>query len=480
MLKIFNTLSGRKEEFVPLEKDRVRVYLCGDTVYDFCHVGHARSKVAFDVVRRYLTHKGYAVNFVRNITDIDDKIIQRAAQNGESIESLTARFTRAMQDDYSRLNILAPDAEPRATAYIEKIIAITSQLIEKGFAYVASDGDVVYSVSKFADYGQLSKKRLADLRAGARVDIDRAKHDPLDFVLWKSAKPGEPKWASPWGEGRPGWHIECSAMASALLGDTFDIHAGGLDLIFPHHENEIAQSCAASGKPFATYWMHNGFVNVDNEKMSKSLGNFFRIRDVIGEPGSAEPQIVRDPEVLRYFLVSSHYRGPINYSLEQLEQADGGLQGLYIALRGVKVAAEFEPGQATRMFEAAMDDDFNTPEALAALQSLATEINRAKDEKSGNANGLAAELKSLANVLGVLQLSPDAFLQKSKRSAGLTTSGEEGSSIPATEIERLIADRVAARRAKDFKRSDEVRKQLSDAGIVLEDKPDGTTVWRRA
>jgi cysteinyl-tRNA synthetase len=480
MLQIFNTLSGRKEAFTPLAPPAVRMYLCGDTVYDFCHIGHARSKIAFDTVRRYLVYSGFRLTFVRNITDIDDRIIQRAAENKETIQSLTERFTRFMHEDYARLNVLAPDHEPRATAFIPQIIEITQQLIDRDYAYVASDGDVMYSVRKFEHYGDLSGKKLEDLRAGERVDVDHAKRDPLDFVLWKRAKPGEPKWPSPWGEGRPGWHIECSAMSSALLGDTFDIHAGGLDLIFPHHENEIAQSRAASGKQFAKYWMHNGFVNVDNEKMSKSLGNFFRIRDVIGEPGSTESQVVRDPEVLRYFLLSSHYRGPINYSLEQLEQADAALLGLYIALRDTNPSGALTPSVSTESFVRAMDDDFNTPEALAALQSLATEINRAKNEKdNAKRDAMAAELKALGGVLGMLQQAPEAFLQKAKRTVAVEAQ-KPAAALTAGEIEQLIADRRAARKAKDFKKSDEIRGQLTAAGIVLEDKPDGTTAWRRS
>lgn len=486
MLQIFNSLTGRKEEFQPLQPGVVRMYVCGDTVYDFCHVGHARSKIAFDIVRRYLTYRGYKVTFVRNITDIDDKIIKRAAENGESVQSLTQRFTKAMHEDYDRLGILRPDHEPKATEHVPSIISMTATLIEKGYAYVAADGDVMYSVSKFAPYGQLSGRQLSDLRAGARVAVDEAKRDPLDFVLWKQAKAGEPSWSSPWGEGRPGWHIECSAMCLDLLGTRFDIHGGGLDLKFPHHENEIAQSCAATDDQFATYWMHNGFVNVDNEKMAKSLGNFFRIRDVL------DSGHVRDPEVLRFFLVSSHYRGPINYSLVQIEQADAALGRLYTALRDVETAGQYEPGDATRRFEAAMDDDFNTSDAVAVLQSLATEINRARS--SGDlqrAGSLAAELKSLGNVLGVLQLSPGEYLQKD-RMAGLRIepgTGEaalKGSEPPVSvglseaRILELIAERAQARRSKDFKRSDEIRAELAQAGIVLEDKPDGSTTWRRA
>ena len=476
MLQIFNTLSGHREEFVPLQAGAVRMYVCGDTVYDFCHVGHARSKIAFDVVRRYLEYRGYTVTFVRNITDIDDKIIQRAAENGETIQALTERFTRAMHEDYDRLGILRPTHEPKATEYVAGIVSMTQTLIEKGFAYVASNGDVLYSVATFAPYGKLSGKHLEDLRAGARVAVDEAKRDPADFVLWKRAKPSEPFWPSPWGNGRPGWHIECSAMSYEILGSRFDIHGGGADLKFPHHENEIAQSCAATGDQFAKYWMHNGFVNVDDEKMSKSLGNFFTIRDVLASG------LLRDPEVLRFFLLSSQYRGPINYSLVQIEQADAALGRLYTALRDVAVARDFAPSEATQNFVRSMDDDFNTPEALAAMQLLATEINKAKaGGDSTRAAALAAELVRLGGVLGVLQQPAEQFLRKAK---GTLATGNVPpatmTGISDVEIERLKDERIQARRTKDFKRSDEIRKQLADAGVILEDKPDGTTTWRRA
>ena len=467
MLQIFNSLTGRKERFEPLEPGVVRMYVCGDTVYDFCHIGHARSKVAFDVVRRYLMYRGFKVTFVRNITDIDDKIIKRAAENGESVQALTSRFIAAMHEDYDRLGILRPDAEPKATEHIPSIISMTRTLIDKGYAYVASDGDVMYSVSAFEGYGKLSGKHLADLRAGARVAVDAAKRDPLDFVLWKRAKPGEPSWPSPWGEGRPGWHIECSAMTLDLLGTRFDIHGGGLDLKFPHHENEIAQSCAATDDQFATYWMHNGFVNVDNEKMAKSVGNFFLIRDVLNSGR------VRDPEVLRFFLLSSHYRGPINYSVVQIEQADAALSRLYTALRDVEPASDWQPGEATSRFETAMDDDFNTPDALAALQSLAGALNRAKSAAEvQRAATLAAELRHLGGVLGVLRLDAGEFFRKSATASGGALSDEA--------IEALIAARRAARQSRDFKESDRIRNELTQAGVVLEDKPDGTTGWRRS
>ena len=483
-IQIFNSLTGRKEELKPLEPGTVRMYVCGDTVYDFCHIGHARSKMAFDIVRRYLGYRGYKVIFVRNITDIDDKIIARAAENGESVKALTDRFIRAMHEDYDRLGILRPDHEPRATEHVPSIISMTQKLIDKGYAYVASNGDVMYSVAKFDGYGKLSGKQLADLRAGARVAVDEAKRDPLDFVLWKRAKPGEPSWPSPWGEGRPGWHIECSAMSVDILGPRFDIHGGGMDLKFPHHENEIAQSCAATGESFAQIWMHNGFLNVDNEKMSKSLGNFFRIRDVL------DSGYVRDPEVLRYFFVSSQYRGPINYSLAQVEQADAALVRLYTALRDVKPAQEFADSAATAQFEAAMDDDFNTPVAIAVLQTLATQINRAKAEgDTATASARAGELLKLGGVLGLLQHSPEEFLRKPKKPAPssdaeqATSDGsqsEPGAALSDEQIEALIEERRAARRSKDFKRSDEIRDRLTRSGIILEDKADGTTVWRRA
>jgi cysteinyl-tRNA synthetase len=462
-MQIFNSYTGKKQEFKPIQPGVVRMYLCGDTVYDYCHMGHARSKTAFDVVRRYLQYRGYKVTFVRNITDIDDNIIKRAAENGESVQALTSRFTKYMHEDYDRLGLLRPDFEPKATEHVPGIIAMIEQLIAKGHAYVATNGDVMYSVSSFADYGKLSGRQLSDLRAGARVAVDEAKRDPLDFVLWKKAKPGEPHWSSPWGEGRPGWHIECSAMTHELLGPDFDIHAGGMDLKFPHHENEIAQSRAATGAGFAHLWMHNGFLNVDDEKMSKSLNNFFRIRDVL------DSDVVRDPEVVRYFLASSHYRGPINYSTAQLEQADAALSRLYTALRGVEPAESYTPSEATRQFEAAMDDDFNTPQATAAIQGLATEINRAKDANDwGKASTLAAELKRLGAILGVLSLQPDEFLRKGK------------SGLSDADVERLIVERRAARAARNFKESDRIRDELTKAGIILEDKPDGTTTWRRA
>ena len=486
MIRIHDSLTGQKQDLRPIRPGEVRMYLCGDTVYDFCHIGHARSKVAFDVVRRHLAHRGYRVVFVRNITDIDDKIIRRAAEVGEPIEVFTERYIAAMHEDYDRLGILRPDHEPRATQYVPGMVALAQRLIERGHAYVADNGDVMYSVSSFEGYGKLSGKKLADLRAGARIEIDTAKRDPLDFVLWKRAKPGEPSWQSPWGLGRPGWHIECSVMSADILGDEFDIHAGGMDLKFPHHENEIAQSCAATGAHFAHLWMHNGFVNVDDEKMSKSLGNFFTLRAVL-DSGK-----VRHPEVLRYFLIGSQYRGPINYSLTQIEQADAALGRLYTALRGLDaapVAAPVKPvGQgadsaAWQAFHAAMDDDFNTPEALAVLQGLASEINRATAAGDAvRATSVARTLREMGAVLGVLTLPAEDWFRATGLQAAAGDGGAAGAGADTWDdarIEAAIAARRAARQAKDFKRSDEIRDELAAAGIVLEDKPGGVTVWRR-
>jgi cysteinyl-tRNA synthetase len=462
MLKIHNSMSGEKEEFKPLRGNEVRMYVCGMTNYDYIHVGHARMLVAFDLVQRYLRSLGYQVTYVRNVTDIDDKIIERAAANGENWAELARRFTVAMHEDCATLGLQTPDLEPRATEFIAPIISMIQTLIEKGFAYAAANGDVMYSVRKFPNYGQLSRKKIDDLRVGARVQVDDAKLDPLDFVLWKHAKPGEPSWESPWGAGRPGWHIECSAMSTSLLGSYFDLHGGGEDLKFPHHENEIAQSCAACDAPFVRLWMHNGFVRVNDEKMSKSLGNFFTVREVL--------KTLRDPEVLRFFLLSSHYRGPINYSAAQLAQADETLLGLY---RALKDAAPEGPADAEDVarFRAAMDDDFNTPEAFAVLQGVARSLNQAK--AAGDLRGAsraAATLRELGGTLGVLQQDPDSYL---KRSAGIQR-------LTDAEVEAHLAARRAARAAKNFAESDRIRDLLSGAGILLEDKPGGRTEWRRA
>jgi len=486
MLQIHNSLTGRKETFQPLEPGKVRMYVCGMTVYDYCHLGHARMLIVFDVVRRHLLASGYDVTFVRNITDIDDKIIQRAQQNGEPIQALTERFIEAYHEDCRALGVSLADREPRATEFVTQIVAMVQRLVDKGYAYAVDNGDVYYAVAKFAPYGRLSGKRLADLRAGARIEVDEAKRDPLDFVLWKAAKPGEPSWESPWGPGRPGWHIECSAMAVDILGPHFDIHGGGMDLKFPHHENEIAQTCAACDSPFVNVWMHNGFVRVDDEKMSKSLGNFFTVREVL--------EWVRDPEVVRYFLVNSQYRGPINYTPDSLAQADAALERLYTALRGVEPASVAPRTAVTERFIAAMDDDFNTPIAVAEMQSLAREINTAKAAgdlvKAGQG---AAELRALGARLGFLQLEPDTFLRKraAKQAKAVEGRGEaKGSSaaegmseavaaLSDADIDHLIEERAAARKAKNFKESDRIRDLLAAHGVVLEDMPGGNTLWRR-
>jgi len=475
MLQIHNSLTGEKEPLRPLVPGTIRMYVCGITVYDYSHLGHARMLIAFDVVHRYLKYSGYNVVFVRNITDIDDKIITRANELGEPIHQLTERFIRALHEDSNALGIGAADHEPRATEYVPQIVSMVETLVRKGYAYVASNNDVYYSVTKFEPYGELSGKKLEDLRAGARVEVNEAKRDPLDFVLWKAAKPGEPAWDSPWGPGRPGWHIECSAMSTEILGPHFDIHGGGMDLKFPHHENEIAQSCAACGTKFVNVWMHNGFVRIDDEKMSKSLGNFFTIREVLGW--------VRDPEVLRYLLVASHYRGPINYSLDSLEQADAALERLYIALRGLTLPSGVHTSEATARFRAAMDDDFNTALAIAELQQLAREINVAKSHNElTKAAALGAELVQLGAILGVAQQSPDIFLRKSapKRAAQTQPDGaaQNAGTLSDADIDALIAQRTAARKAKDWKESDRIRDDLAARGILLEDSGQGTT-WRR-
>jgi cysteinyl-tRNA synthetase len=453
MLRLYNTLAREKQEFVPLRPGEVRMYVCGMTVYDDCHVGHARMMLAFDVVQRWLRASGYRVTYVRNITDIEDKIIKRAKEKGESPSALTERVIQAMHDDLGALGVERPDHEPRATQYVPQMQDLISRLEKKGLAYKAANQDVNFSVRKLPGYGKLSGKSLDDLRAGERVDVDPNKQDPLDFVLWKHSKPDEPKWASPWGEGRPGWHIECSAMSSALLGEHFDIHGGGQDLQFPHHENEIAQSEGASGGKFVNYWLHNGFVRVANEKMSKSLGNFFTIREVLKH---------FDAEVLRFFLVRSHYRSPISYSDAQLHDARAGLGRLYTALKGFSGdgKVDWEEAHAKR-FREAMDDDFNTSEAVAELFNLAHEISKGRAE-------LAPQLKGLGAILGVLQRDPQAFLQ--------SAPGDKSSD---GEIDAKIQARLEARKAKNYAEADRIRKELEAAGIILEDGPGGTT-WRRA
>ncbi|MDN2484093.1 cysteine--tRNA ligase [Kosakonia sacchari] len=465
MLKIFNTLTRQKEEFKPIHAGEVGMYVCGITVYDLCHIGHGRTFVAFDVVSRYLRFLGYKLKYVRNITDIDDKIIKRANENGESFVALVDRMIVEMHKDFDALNILRPDSEPRATHHIHEIIEITQRLLEREHAYVAENGDVMFSVPTDPTYGQLSRQDLDQLQAGARVEVAEVKRNPMDFVLWKMSKPGEPSWSSPWGEGRPGWHIECSAMNCKQLGSHFDIHGGGSDLMFPHHENEIAQSTCAHDGEYVNYWMHSGMVMVDREKMSKSLGNFFTVRDVLK---------YYDAETVRYFLMSGHYRSQLNYSEENLRQARSALERLYNALRGTDSNnAEhryFENGELfQKRFCDAMDDDFNTPEAYSVLFDLAREVNTLKhDGDSLGANAAAKKLRELASVLGLLEQDPDLFLQ----------SGAQADDSEVAEIEKLIQQRLDARKAKDWAAADAARDRLNEMGIVLEDGPQGTT-WRR-
>lgn len=467
MLRLYNTLTRTKEDFVPMDPPRVRMYVCGMTVYDYCHLGHARVLIVFDAVQRWLRASGYQLTYVRNITDIDDKIIKRAAENGESIGELTGRFIAYMDEDADALGVQKPDFEPRATEYVEVMLSMIGKLEANGLAYQAADGDVNYSVRRFPGYGKLSGKSLDDLRAGERVEVDSAKQDPLDFVLWKNAKPGEPSWPSRWGEGRPGWHIECSAMGTRLLGERFDIHGGGQDLQFPHHENEIAQSEGAMSegavgsaeKRFVNYWMHNGFVRVDEEKMSKSLGNFFTIRDVLKR---------YDAEVVRFFVLRAHYRSPLNYSDHHLDDARAALARLYTALKGVPVEEQGidwnEPhGQR---FREAMDDDFNTPEAVAALFDLANEYNRTKNAALGR------QLRALGGVLGLLGRDSVEFLQ------GGPVESTAADAYSPEKIQDLIEQRITAKKSKNFKEADRIRDELAAAGIVLEDSAKGTT-WRR-
>ncbi len=470
MLKIYNTLARRKQEFVPIEPGRVRMYVCGMTVYDYCHLGHARVMVVFDMVQRWLRACGYALTYVRNITDVDDKIIRRALERGETIGELTARFIAYMDEDAAALGVQKPDFEPRATEHIGGMLDMIAALQAKGLAYRGLSGDVNYAVRKFPGYGKLSGKTLDELRAGERVEADPSKHDPLDFVLWKQAKAGEPAWPSPWGQGRPGWHIECSAMSCKLLGAHFDIHGGGQDLQFPHHENEIAQSEGAHGGAFVNYWMHNGFVRVDDEKMSKSLGNFFTIREVLQQ---------YDAEVVRFFILRAHYRSPLNYSDQHLDDAKGALTRLYTALKNVPpqpVAIDWSDAYAGR-FRAAMDDDFNTPEAMAVLFELAAEANRSK---SAHTAGL---LKALGGILGLLGQDATEFLQgrmaREPIEVGPGVAAAASAAMGREQIEQKIAERAAAKKAKNYAEADRIRKDLLAAGIVLEDTPQGTS-WRRA
>jgi len=460
MLQIYNSLTNKKETFKPITDGEVKLYVCGMTVYDYCHLGHARVLVAFDVVYRFLKARGYNVTYVRNITDIDDKIIARANENGEEFLALTERFIKAMHEDEKALGVMSPTHEPKATDNIPQIIALIETLIEKGNAYQGSNGDVYFDVSSFPEYGKLSGRKIEDLRSGERVAVDNAKKDPLDFVLWKPAKPEEPQWESPWGAGRPGWHIECSAMSMDLLGANFDIHGGGHDLQFPHHENEIAQSESCTGEQFANYWMHNGFIRIDDEKMSKSVGNFFTIRQVLES---------YSPEAVRYFLLSSHYRSPLNYSTESLDSALAGLDRLYNTLRGLPEAEAVRWSEYEDKFYAAMDDDFNTAEALAALFDLARVVNKLEQTDGAQAAApLGALLKKLGDILGLLQLDPDAWLQRDN----------SGDGLEAEAIEVKIQERIQAKADKDFAKADGIRDELKAAGVTLEDKG-SETIWRR-
>ena len=461
MLQLFNTKTRQKERFQPLVEGKVGLYVCGITVYDLSHMGHARTYLSFDVLVRYLRYLDYDVKYVRNITDVDDKIIARANENGETTEALTERTIAMMHEDFAALNLIEPDIEPRVTGHMDEIIDVIEKLVAKGYAYQAESGDVLFDVSKFDEYGKLSRQNLEQLQSGARVEVAAGKDDPLDFVLWKTAKPGEPAWASPWGEGRPGWHIECSAMNHKHLGEHFDIHGGGSDLIFPHHENEVAQSCCAFDTPYVNTWMHTGMVQVNDEKMSKSLGNFFTLRDVLGE---------HDAEILRFFLMSAHYRSQLSYSQDNIDQAKSALERLYTALRGVKVdsVTDLSYGGYLERFEQAMNDDLNVPEAYSVLFDLARDLNKHKsqgDAGAEEAGKLAAVLKGIGGILGFLQRDPEAFMQS-------------GNDDEVAEIEALIKARNDARAAKDWGAADAARDKLTAMGIVLEDGAGGTT-WRR-
>ncbi len=461
MVAIYNSFTRKKEPFTPIESKKIRMYVCGMTVYDFCHIGHARVMVVFDMVSRYLRNIGFDVLYVRNITDIDDKIIERANNNKESITDLTNRFIEEMNKDANALGVLSPDLEPKATEHMTEIIEMISQLIKKEHAYLGSNRDVYFNVGSFGAYGKLSGKNIEELRAGERVDVQKEKNDPLDFVLWKSAKKGEPSWPSPWGDGRPGWHIECSAMSVHCLGSHFDIHGGGQDLQFPHHENEIAQSVCSTGGKFANVWMHNGFVRVDEEKMSKSLGNFFTIKEVLKK---------YQPEIIRFFILSSHYRSPLNYSVENLEEAKSSLTRLYTALKeSNNDNANVDQNYVTQ-FNSHMDDDFNTPKAISLLHEIAGKINRIKDKSPDDSGRLVVTLKRLGSVLGLLESKPQDFLQGK--------NDENIISIDPKKIDQLINERNIARREKDYVKADKIRKQLIELDVTLEDTEDGTD-WRR-
>lgn len=488
MLKLFNTLTGRQEVFEPIEPKKVRMYVCGVTVYDYCHIGHARSALVFDVLRRYLESCGYAVTFVKNFTDVDDKIIKRANEQGVSCDVVTAKYIQAYHEDMGKLGIRVATEEPKATEHIEDIIQLTERLIAKELAYVV-DGDVYFEVTKYPEYGRLSKRRLEDLHAGARVDVDERKRHAMDFALWKSSKPGEPAWESPWGAGRPGWHIECSAMSIKHLGDTFDIHGGGMDLIFPHHENEIAQSCGATGKEFARYWVHNGFVQINQEKMSKSLGNFFTIREIFEKSEWSEEVT---GEILRYFLLSTHYHGPLDFSDQALKEAKNALNGFYdlfgrLAEPGVGTVPNSSLTETIERsrggFTTAMDDDLNTPVAIAVLQGLRSDVNKMIDKGLSTEGRKKArqEFRSLGQILGLFQADTWQFGSAVAETLPINNDGTGNVRfVPnETDIEKMLMERREARSRKDFKRADEIRKSLAAQGVIIEDKPDGTTRWKR-
>ncbi|UVT15688.1 MAG: cysteine--tRNA ligase [Nitrospira sp.] len=488
MLKLFNTLTRKREPFEPIEPKKVRMYVCGVTVYDYCHIGHARSALVFDVLRRYLEYSGYGVTFVKNFTDVDDKIIKRANEQDISCDAVTAKYIRAYQEDMRKLGIRPATEEPKATEHMSDIIQLTDALVRKGLAYVVG-GDVYFEVSKYPEYGRLSKRRLEDMQAGARVDVDARKHHPMDFALWKSSKPGEPAWESPWGPGRPGWHIECSAMSIKHLGETFDIHGGGMDLIFPHHENEMAQSCGATGKTFARYWVHNGFVQINQEKMSNSLGNFFTVREIFEKSEWSEEVT---GEILRYFLLSTHYHGPLDFSDQALKEAKNALNGFYdlfgrLGESDENLIADRDLEQSVQRFrnsfKAAMDDDMNTPMAVAEFQKLRSDINKLLDRGiSTKARQIARdEFRAMGNLLGLFGLDKWQFHDSvsDALSAHAMETATVRTALSETDIEMLLAERKQARNRKDFSRADEIRKSLAAQGIIIEDKPDGTSRWKR-
>jgi cysteinyl-tRNA synthetase len=502
MLKLFNTLSGKQEEFKPITPKQVRMYVCGVTVYDYCHIGHARSALIFDVLRRYLEYSGYQVTFVKNFTDVDDKIIKRAGEQQVPCEVLTSTYINAYYEDMGKLGIRSASIEPKATEHMTEIIQLTDALIQKGLAYPI-DGDVYFQVDKYQDYGRLSKRKLEDLQAGARVEVDERKRQPMDFALWKKSKPGEPSWPSLWSAGRPGWHIECSAMSMKYLGETFDIHGGGMDLIFPHHENEIAQSCGATGKEFANYWIHNGFVQINQEKMSKSLGNFFTIREIFEKESQKWPEVVVG-EILRYFLLSTHYRGPLDFSDQSLNEAKSALDGFYDLFNRLE---EGEQGnaldeeartiidRARLAYRQKLDDDFNTPAAFAVLQNMRTNVNKRLERwaSTETREQVRAAFREFGAVLGLFQLEPQQWqfnplkivvqevvgVSDSLSVTARETGAEKLEKLSDAEIESKIAERLEARRKKDFAKADEIRKSLAAQGIIIEDKPDGTSRWKR-